>query len=93
MLTPLFSIVLCQLLKRQLFNFRRETIGKLTICIVFRIALFYATSQLLNFWPSNASQNRGFMHRYVALRSDTVNVNAVACYIDHDTREHRGCIF
>jgi hypothetical protein len=55
--------------------------------------MFYVIVKLQNFWAANASRNRGFRDRYVALRSDIANVTAVACYIDHDTREHRGCIF
>ena len=55
--------------------------------------LFYATLQLLNFAQSLRLRWGTPRDRDVALRSDTANVNAAACYIDDDTREHQGCIF
>ena len=57
------------------------------------LVLFYAILQLLNFAQSLRLRWGTPRDRYVALRSDTANVNAAACYIDDDTREHQGCIF
>ena len=85
-LTPLFSNVLCKLLETKLFDIWQNYSGSVLV-------MFYDLAQLRNFWAANASRNRGFRDPYVTLRSDTANVNAVACYIDHITREHRGCIF